>query len=73
MDEIEFEEPQVETCPCCGTTTTRLVRYVTRDGDAFAVYLAAFTSGTGHDPSKTVPDYVSVLVGLGRWGRECYP
>lgn len=66
MDEIEFEEPTFGICDCCGTTTTTLTRFVTRDGDALAVYYAKFSDGPKHD-------FISVLVGLGDWGEGSVP
>jgi hypothetical protein len=65
-DEIEFAEPSYSTCDCCGGTTTRLTRFVTREGNAFAVYFANF--------SDNHPDrYVSVLVGFGNWSEDASP
>jgi hypothetical protein len=60
-DPIEFEEPEYSVCECCGQTSTHLTRFVSRDGDAFAAYLADFS--TGHD-------HVSVLASFGGWGGE---
>ena len=65
-DRIEFEEPDHSVCDCCGGTTTRLTRFVTREGNAFAVYFARF--------SDNHPDrYVSVLVGFGDWSEDASP
>ena len=62
-DRIEFEEPEESVCDCCGGATTSLTRFVTRDGDAFAVYFAKF--------SNNHPEgWVSVLVGLGDWSED---
>jgi hypothetical protein len=41
--EIEFEEPHILECECCGKPVKRLTRFVYQDGDAFAVYSAQFT------------------------------
>jgi len=60
---IEFNPPQVVPCPCCGKSSTHLVRYVRRAGDAHAVYLARFS--TGH-----VADGIIGLVSLGAWGGK---
>lgn len=60
-DTIEFEEPTYSTCDCCGETSTRLTRFVSRDDTALAVYLADFSPGH---------DYVSVLASFGGWGGE---
>jgi hypothetical protein len=72
MDEIDFEEPEMSICDCCGTESVRLTRFVTRDGDAFAVYFAAFTAG--HPEAG-----VNLIVGFGDWsegapetGREAF-
>jgi hypothetical protein len=62
-DEIEFGEPTASTCGCCGGVTTHLVRFVSRDERAFAVYFADFA----HE------DFVSVLVGFGDWGDDAPP
>jgi hypothetical protein len=63
MVEIEFEEPELSVCGCCGKTITRLTRFVTRDGDAYAVYYVEFTEG--HDHRRA-----DVMVGLGEWGDD---
>ena len=62
-DRIDFEEPDYFECECCGGTTTKLTRFVTRDDDAFAVYFARFSDN--HDDG-----YVSVLVGFGDWSEN---
>lgn len=63
---IEFEEPTQSECECCGGTTTRLTRFVYRDGDAFGVYYAMF--------SDSHPDrIVKMLVSLGEWGEGSTP
>ncbi len=62
-DRIEFEEPSTSICDCCGAISTHLVRFVTRDESAFAVYFA--------DYSDT--DFVSVLVGFGNWDDDASP
>ena len=65
-DQIEFCDPVESVCECCGGTTTKLTRFVTRQGNAFAVYFARFASNH--------PDaYVSVLVGYGDWDEEADP
>jgi hypothetical protein len=63
---FEFEEPTETRCECCGNTQVNLTRYVFRDGDAFAVYYAAFT--TGHAQKR-----LSGLIGLGPWGEDASP
>jgi hypothetical protein len=66
MLEIEMTEPHVSHCDCCGGTTTTLVRFVHKDGDAHAVYYAAFT--------EKHPDRgVTSLVSIGPWGEGSDP
>lgn len=60
---IEFNPPQVVPCPCCGQSSTHLVRYVRRNGDAHAAYLARFS--TGH-----VAEGIVGLISLGEWGGK---
>ena len=62
-DEIEFCEPSFYDCGCCGHRTTKLTRFVTRNGDAFAAYYAHFSEGPDHDD-------VQLLVGFGPWDEE---
>ena len=53
-------------CDCCGGMTTTLTRFVHKDGDAHAVYLAKF--------SDNHPEHVAGLViGLGEWGSDTVP
>ena len=66
MDQIEFEEPQRSICECCGNTTTRLTRFVTRNGNAFAVYFVMFTEE--HEDRSA-----AVMVGIGDWGDDTIP
>jgi len=66
MDEIEFDEPETSVCECCGRTSKRLTRFVTRDGGAFAVYYVTFTEG--HGDRKAF-----VMVGLGDWDEDALP
>lgn len=61
MIEIEFEEPETSKCECCDDISVWLTRFVTEDGDAFAVYHAAFTEG---HPEKGLLGTIS----LGDWG-----
>jgi len=60
-DEIEFEPPTYSDCACCGNRSTHLVRFVSRDACAFAVYFADFSAGH---------DHVSVLASFGEWGGD---
>ncbi|MBC7853535.1 MAG: hypothetical protein IAF94_08875 [Pirellulaceae bacterium] len=63
---IEFEPPSTSACECCGGQNTRLTRYVTRDGNAYAVYFAMFSEL--HDLQ-----HVSVLISMGDWDEEASP
>ena len=65
-DEIEFCEPAYYDCDCCGHRTTKLTRFVTRGGAAFAAYYAHFSDGPEHDD-------VHLLVGFGPWGEDAAP
>ena len=65
-DQIDFEEPDEYLCECCRGTTTRLTRFVTREGSAFAVYFARFSD---NHPEE----YVSILVGFGDWSEDADP
>ena len=61
MLKLEFNAPSMSSCSCCGGTTTRLTRYVYRDGDAFAIYYAAFSDN--HEPRV-----VRTIISIGSWG-----
>jgi hypothetical protein len=64
---IKFEKPQKDDpCPCCGGRTTRVTRFVYSDGDAHAVYYAAFSD-------KHTDRRVSVAISLGEWGEGSTP
>ena len=66
MIEIEFEDPTVDTCECCGKEMVRLTRFVYQEGDAFAVYYAKFTKS--HEDKV-----VYGLISLGEWGEGGEP
>lgn len=66
MIELEFEEPTIESCECCGNEMVRFTRFVYQDGDAFAVYYAKFTRS--HDDKV-----VYGLLSLGEWGEGSEP
>lgn len=66
MIRIEFDEPNLSHCDCCGNTTTRLTRFVYKDNDAFAVYYVLFTDG--HQDKNAYS-----LIGLGEWGEDAKP
>ena len=60
---FEFENPSTSVCECCGGITTRLTRFVYRDGDAYAIYYAIF--------SENHPDgLIKMVVSLGEWGED---
>ncbi len=63
MIEIEFEEPKIKACDCCGQQVVTLTRFVYMDGDAFSVYYANFTRGHAER-------VVHGLIGLGKWGDD---
>ncbi|RXM51598.1 MULTISPECIES: hypothetical protein [unclassified Chryseobacterium] len=66
MLEIEFEEPNIGICDCCGGIITKLIRYVYADNIAYAVYYASFTKGHGEKS-------VLGLISLGEWGTGDIP
>lgn len=63
MLRIEFEEPNLLRCDCCGNTAVRLTRCVFENNDAPAVYFALYTPG---HPEKVVRG----IIGLGEWGDD---
>jgi hypothetical protein len=63
---IDFEEPVKKACDCCGGITTRLTRFVYKDGDAFAVYYAMFSDS---HPEREI----KVAIGMGEWGEGSSP
>lgn len=60
---IEFDAPKTFPCPCCGHTTTKLVRYVRNEEGACAAYLARFSQG---HPELGIIGIAS----LGEWGGD---
>lgn len=66
MIEIEFNEPNLKRCECCGQEVVSLTRYVHKDRNAFAVYFISFTRG--HSPKVAYG-----VVGLGEWGEGTGP
>ncbi|AZA99576.1 hypothetical protein EG359_08105 [Chryseobacterium joostei] len=66
MLEIEFEEPNVGICDCCGNIITQLTRFVYLDDSAFAIYYANFTEG--HEGKNVLG-----LISLGEWGTGDIP
>ncbi len=63
MLSFEYAEPTESRCECCGNVTVRLTRFVRRNGGAYAVYYAQFT--TAHAEKR-----LSGLIGLGDWSEE---
>jgi hypothetical protein len=64
--EIECSDPSTSRCDCCGGLAVRLTRFVYRDGDAFAIYYAAY--------SNNHPDgELAMLISLGDWGEDSDP
>lgn len=63
MIRIEFEEPRLSRCDCCGQEVVSLTRFVFLHEDAFAVYLINFTRG--HKPK-----FAHGIVAIGGWGLE---
>jgi hypothetical protein len=66
MIEIEFEEPKIEKCDCCGQEIVRLTRFVHKNDNAFAVYYIKFTRGH-------FPNVAYGIIGLGEWGEGSEP
>lgn len=60
--DIEFSEPSLRRCECCGGLTVRLARFVYRDGDAYAAYFATYSS-------KHPDGEVDMLISMGEWGE----
>jgi hypothetical protein len=60
---IEQEPPRTSRCDCCGGVSTRLTRFVYKDGDAYAAYCAVYAD---NHPDAAV----SVVIGLGDWGED---
>ncbi len=66
MLKIEFEEPHLELCECCGKETVNLTRFVYEDDDAFAIYYIKFT--------KDHEDKVANgIISIGDWGTDEVP
>lgn len=64
--EIEISEPSASRCDCCDGLTVRLTRFVHRNGDAFAIYYAAYSNNHPDDE-------LAMLVSLGEWGEDSDP
>ncbi|HKP69978.1 MAG TPA: hypothetical protein VJV05_11890, partial [Pyrinomonadaceae bacterium] len=65
MLEFEFEKPEISTCDCCGGSSTRLTRFVTKDDEAFAIYYAAYSES--HSARR-----ILALVSFGEWWIDDY-
>ncbi len=65
MLEFEFEPVETSICGCCGKTTTRLIRWVIENDEAFAMYYAAFSNG--HPESG-----VTGIASFGEWRADGY-
>lgn len=63
---IEMSDPTASHCECCSGLSVRLTRFVYRDGDAFAIYYAAYSN---NHPENLL----SFLVSIGEWGEGCQP
>lgn len=66
MIDIECPEPIDSECECCGGITTRLTRFVTREGNAYAIYHAMY--GEQHRDRGVIG-----IVGLGDWFEGSNP
>jgi hypothetical protein len=64
--QIELVPPQTVPCAHCGAREVRLTRFVSKDGEAHAIYYAALTEG--HEPRE-----VSVLLTIGSFGEGSDP
>jgi len=63
MLEVEYEVPNTSACECCGGATTTVTRFVSRDGNAYAVYVARFSD---NHPEGSV----LALISIGGWGGD---
>lgn len=66
MIEIEFEEPTIEICECCGYETVKLTRFVYEEGTAFAIYYIKFTKN--HEEK-----IATGIISIGDWGTDEEP
>lgn len=64
--EFEYSKPSASRCDCCGGLTVRLTRFVYRDGDAFAIYYAAYCNN--HPDNE-----LAMLISLGEWEEDGDP
>ena len=63
MIEIEFSEPKVMKCECCGNETTTLTRFVYKDGYAHAIYNLRYTM-------EHSDKFVFGVISIGEWGED---
>jgi hypothetical protein len=61
--EVEYAEPRIEICSCCGKRIFRLTRFVTKHRDAYAICYALYTEG--HQPQN-----VKYLISVGPWWKD---
>jgi len=66
MITIEFEEPNISVCKCCGQANTNGTRFVYQDDDAFAVYYIQFTKGHSEK-------IATGIISIGDWGTDNEP
>lgn len=64
--EIELGSASTSVCGCCGKTSHTLRGFVSKDGDAHAVYFAGFTEG--HQPVEG-----TLIVSIGDWTEDASP
>ena len=64
---IEFSDPDIsQPCECCGGRTVALTRFVTEDGDAYAIYYIRYSMDHLERPA-------SATVSIGNWGEDASP
>lgn len=64
MLSVEYEKPRSSgPCPCCGRNTTTLTRFISTNGEPWAVWHACFTEG---HPDR----FVLATVSLGDWDEN---
>lgn len=63
MISLELNDEKSSVCDCCNGTTTTLSRWVYKDDNAFALYLARFSDN--HTDRS-----IALLVSVGGWGTD---
>lgn len=66
MIDIEFEEPLINNCECCGNEQVGLTRFVYRDHDAFAIYYIDFTRNHAEKVATGI-------ISIGDWDTDDEP